>query len=301
MSSRPRARRKTVPKSLDPMPGKKSAHAGFNLYMSAVIDQGFLLKTLVELFRNSVRVVDFVATDNRLTIRAVNEKRTVINRVDWPAGQLSEWTLHEPIAVRVNIHLLHIVTKNATKSQKFELFIRENSKRIVEIGTDVRGGGQLSACRAVKLDSTHVEDDDAKYINEPGLCVRVETSKYNKLCRDMHNLSKTTRIQRNGTTVKFSLADNKLIRKELSWEGSATNGMDLTASVSRIFQFSHLYSFSKINSLAKVVEIYVYDSDDMAMRMVVNIENYGQFTAYISPSESDEVIYALPPSVDPVC
>lgn len=270
----------------------------YDNYVEIPIEQGFALKTIVEILRNCVTEADFIAHPDGLFIRGTNDSMSLTVNICLDANRIAGWRLHKEVGVRVNIHFLHLITKNIKKRQHIVLFIREDDTNTFFVG--IQNMGNMFQVRASKLDHVLIEDESVYYETKPGLLVPIDSAEYYNTCHEMHNLSKTLLFQRIDSSLSISLRENKIIHKSFVHQGEPLNGLQPFGTNSKIFQFGHVYSFSKMNGLENKIDMYYYDEENACLRLVTQIKNYGTFQAYIRPNNGDELVYELPPGVQPV-
>lgn len=323
MSGKRRGARRSVPKTLKelkatvgdrignippPSSGMISVPAAINLmedstnryYVRIPLDQGFVLKTIVEILRNCVTETDFIVKPDGLYIRGMNDTATLTVNIKLHADQIAGWEFWKEVAVRINIHFLHMITRNIKKRQTVNLYVYEDADGTSFVGIE-NELGHSSQVRASKLERVVIEEESLNYNSKPGLQIAINSSDYYNMCREMHNLSKTLLFTRHSNVLQISLRENKIIDKTVQFAGADINGLNWHGTTnSKIFQFGHIYSFSKVNGLEDNVNMYYYDEENTCLRIETPIKEYGMFEAYIRPSNNDELVYELPPGVDPV-
>ena len=122
--------------------------------------------------------------------------------------------------------------------------------------------------------------------------LRIPSSDFQKLCRDMNQLADEIEIKSSGNELMFSISNDWVNQETIIKESLSGGGMSYIQNlapdevIQGVFSLRYLVLFSKCTNLCQNIEIYLKNDYPIIIRY--NVANLGEVKFCLAPKNSDD-------------
>lgn len=257
--------------------------------LEARLDQGSILKKVLDSVRQLVEVANFDCSDRGLHLEAMDISHISLVHLVMKAGSFDYFRCDRPMALGIQMENLTKIMKCAGPNDSISLSAQDDGD-VLQVKFASKDGDTESAFK-LKLLSIDAESLTVPE-SEDECVVTLSSSKFQQICRDMMQIGDavTISVSKKGVTfsVKGKLGDGDiLVRPSSSVDGQKTS-IECSEDVSLTFSLKYLNDFCKSAALSQQVILRM--SNEAPLIVEFNISDDSFIRYYLAPkvSEDDE-------------
>lgn len=246
-------------------------------------DQGHSFKLLVDLLKNTIQYPCFSLTPEGIFLRVLDLNQVLLVDVYLAQENFLEYTCETPMVIGLTISYLQANLKSIKKKNILHMNIDENTMELVTL---IEPRDKSSSFEA-GLQIHHVQSLTVDIPTDYGHPIHVSCSEYQKMCKEIGNVSAKTIVTVFPETIIFSVNAENIYRKKFVF-GAEIDGNVYNESES----FSMTFSTTQIRKLAKMSAIggpssylKIYAKKDEPIMFKVNVGTLGNISLYLKSKE----------------
>ena len=258
------------------------------------------IKTLVEALKELLIETSVMFDETGIKIYTIDTKHICIIHVKLSASEFERYYCEKPISIGVNMINLYKIIKTINNGDTLTFFMDPNERFGMDtLGIRIENG--IKNTRIVyhlslyEIDSEEFKIDPIQYSS----IINMPSSDFQKIIRDMNNLSQSVEIRNVGNQLMFRCKGD-FCEFELVWTDNPTID-ESTHEVKRniiiynkdsekitqgIFNLKYLSLFTKCTNLSSTVELNI--ENDMPLVVHYNIATLGKIRLCVAPSTIDQ-------------
>jgi len=256
--------------------------------LEAHLEQASVLKRVVEAIKDLVQDCNFDCNDTGIALQAMDNSHVALVAMLLRADGFSPYRCDRNIALGINLNSLAKVLRCAQNEDMITLKALDtvDSLHLVFESTENDRISEYDI-KLMDIDQEHLGIPETEY----AAAITLPSAEFQKICRDLSQLSESVSIEANKECVKFTcsgdigngsvaLRSHKNVEKpELS-----TN-IELTEPVSLTFSLKYLVNFCKASSLSSTVTLSL--AGDVPLLVEYKMDN-GYLRFYLAPKIDEE-------------
>jgi proliferating cell nuclear antigen PCNA len=257
------------------------------------------IKTLFEALSQQLRDVSMTFNENGMTILTVDAHRTIVINVKLNASEFEYYHCAAPVTISLSISVLFQLLKTVNSGEILTFYLDPSpNDKYTYLGIK-RENAQKKVTSYNKLglydaDANNIEIDPVEY----SCNVIMPSISFQKIIRDMKNLSTHVEIQNVGNKIIFKCAgfecsqetimtDSRENREEeASHNEVAIYNKNSDEIIQGVYLIRCLSSFTKCTQLSNVVELNM--ANKMPITVQYNVANMGYIRMCLLPLDSEE-------------
>lgn len=236
--------------------------------------EGYLFKTIAELFQASFAQIIFNINDKGIFCRMTNVQGTTLFDLELHKHNFNEFYLHEKeLFFGVNIsHLYKIISSIKKKDTiKLEIFADTRDKlqiTIIPKDFDYKDMGFVMTEKVQNID-IDVPDGYEGFI-------QASYSKFSKMWKELLGVSKEVRIRGNSSRIEFGSIIDGILSKETEYSLEGALSLDV---FDEVYQIEDLIKLNKLASFGS--PIFFFIKEDLPLKLKTNVGSLGSLSVYI--------------------
>jgi proliferating cell nuclear antigen len=242
-------------------------------------------KVLIEALKEILTDTNIEFTNTGIKIIAMDPSHTVLVHLKLEANNFDDYNFNIETKLVVGVSMLNFfkLIKTMTNNDTLTLYIEEND--INRLGIKIENGEKNSITN-FKL---NLMDLDEESITIPPATFESITTMpsgdFQKICRDMSNLSDTIEIKSIGQQLIFSCSGNFADSEHII--GETSNGLLFVKNsndsqiIQGYYNLKHLVLFTKCTNLCNSIEMYMKNNFPIVIKFAVG--NLGSLKLALAP------------------
>lgn len=228
-------------------------------------------KTLCEALKEILTDVNIEFNNEFIKITAMDPTQTILVHLKLEAENFEYFYCEKKFLAGVNMLNLFKLLRTLTNNDALTLFIDKSNTN--QLGIRIENGEK-------KLLTTYhlnlMDVDDHSY-EIPSVkfesVITMPSNEFNKICRDMVNISEVIEIKSIGNQLIFSCTGE--FAKQETILGETNNGLSFSKStndheiIQGYYNLKHVVLFSKCTNLCNFIEIYMKNSYPIVIKFLV--------------------------------
>jgi len=256
--------------------------------LEARLEQAGVLKKVVEAIKDLVQDCNFDCNDSGIALQAMDNSHVALVSMSLSHEGFSPYRCDRNIALGINLNSLtkvlraaqneDILTLKAADSPDSLNLVFENTERDRSSEYDIK---------LMDIDQEHLGIPDTDY----SATVVLPSAEFQRICRDLSQLSESVTIEASKSSVKFSCSGdigngsvNLRQHQDLEKPDQSTT-IELVEPVSLTFSLKYLVNFCKASALSPTVKLSL--STDVPLLVEYKMEA-GYVRFYLAPKIGDE-------------
>jgi proliferating cell nuclear antigen len=248
-------------------------------------------KILVEALKEILTDTNLDIDSTGIKIITMDPSQTVLVHLKLDASNFEIFECKERIVIGVSMLNLFKLIKTMTNNDTLELNIEEDETNKLNI---IIENGEKNSITKFKL---NLIDLDEHNISVPPAVfdsiITMPSGDFQKICRDMNNLSDTIEIRNIGSQLIFAcrgdFAEQETVIGEINGNGN-NNGMNFnktsdTQIIQGYYNLRHLVLFTKCTNLCNSIEMYMKNNFPLVIKF--NVGSLGGLTLALAPKVND--------------
>ncbi len=241
------------------------------------------IKVLIEALKEILTDANIEFNESGLKIVAMDSTKTILVHLKLNKEKFDKYTCKGKSIVGVSMLNLFKLIKTATNTDTLTFYIDESNQNVLGI---VIENGEKNTITTYEL---NLMDLNEEHIDIPpqefDSIITMPSTDFQKICRDMHNLSDTIEIKSVGSQLIFSCKGD--FAKQETKVGETPDGVNFVKNneISEIIQgyynLKHLVLFTKCTNLCTSIEIYMKNNFPIVINFSVG--NLGKLKLALAP------------------
>lgn len=256
--------------------------------LEARIEQASVLKRVIEAIKDLVPDCNFDCNDTGIALQAMDNSHVALVAMLLRADGFSPYRCDRNIALGINLNSLTKVLRCAQNEDMITLKAEDapDSLNLVFENTENDRISEYDI-KLMDIDQEHLGIPDTEY----SASITLPTAEFQRICRDLSQLSESVAIEATKEGVKFACSGDigngsvtlrthqNVDKPELSTK------VDLTEPVNLTFSLKYLVNFCKASSLSQTVTLSL--SNEVPLLVEYKMDN-GYVRYYLAPKIDEE-------------
>tara|TARA_B110000211_G_scaffold109718_1_gene127386 strand:+ start:11560 stop:12366 length:807 start_codon:yes stop_codon:yes gene_type:complete len=250
--------------------------------------QASAIRTLIEALKEILTDVNFEINLSGIKVIAMDSSHVSLIYMKLLAENFEKFYCDKPLVCGISIVRLFKLLKSMSPNDSLCMFITKSEPNDLQIHieTSEKGLRHKFSLKLMDLYLDKVEIPPAQFSS----VLRIPSSDFQKLCRDMNNLGDELEIKSSGNQLIFSISNDWMDQETIMCE-SNNGGMEYLQNLSPdeviqgVFSIKKLVLFTKCTSLCQNIEVYL--KNDYPIVIKYNIANLGEIKFCLAPKNND--------------
>ena len=228
-------------------------------------------KTLTEALKEILTDANIEFTDNSMKIITMDPTQTILVHLKLEKDNFEYYYCKHKTFIGVNMLNFFKLVRTLTNNDALTLFIEEDNPNI--LGIRIENGEKNSVTNyylnLIEVDETVYQIPPAQFES----IITMPSNEFNKICRDMINLSDIIEIKSVGNQLIFSCKGEFAQQETII--GETCNGLTFVKSstdnniIQGYYNLKHLVLFTKCTNLCNSIEIYMKNNFPIVIKFAV--------------------------------
>ncbi len=228
-------------------------------------------KTLTEALKEILTDANIEFTDSCMKIITMDPTQTILVHLKLEKDNFESYYCKHKIFIGVNMLNFFKLIRTLTNNDALTLFIEEGNTNLLGIRIE---NGEKNSMTNYYLNL--IEVDEATYQIPPAQfesIITMPSNEFNKICRDMINLSDIIEIKSVGSQLIFSCKGEFAQQETII--GETSNGLNFVKSstedniIQGYYNLKHLVLFTKCTNLCNSIEMYMKNNFPIVIKFSV--------------------------------
>ena len=214
---------------------------------------------------------NIIFSPDGIKIIAMDPSHTVLVHLKLEKSSFEEYNCNEKVIVGISMLNFFKLIKTMTNNDTLTLFIEKNDENKLGIRIE---NGEKNSITTYKLNLMDLNEDN---ITIPPAAfesiITLPSTDFQKICRDMSNLSDTIEIKSVGQQLVFgcngNFASQETVIGQTSTGLSFVKTTDSTDIIQGYYNLKHLVLFTKCTNLCNQIEIYMKNNFPIVIKFSV--------------------------------
>ena len=250
--------------------------------------QSSAFRVLIEALKEILTDANMEFDQTGIKIVAMDASHTVLVHLKLDATKFETFQCSNKLVIGVNMLNLFRLIKTMCNNDTLTLFVEKNNPNLLGIRIE---NGEKNTITTQRLNLMDLNEESIQI--PPATfdsVITMPSSDFQKICRDMHNLSETIEIKSVGQQLFFSckgdFASQETIMGETA-QGMSFIKMNDNEIVQGIFALKHLVLFTKCTNLCNSIEMYL--KNDYPLIIQYNVANLGAIKLCLAPQAASDM------------
>lgn len=271
-----------------------------NFIFKAKTQEGTIIKNLFELLQQCIKTTCLEIDETGISMCSIDAQYKTLIDFKLDRENFLLYECREPMIVGINVSHLHKMLKSIKKKDSIVLFISSHRPNEFAIKIEPKENMTRSNISFVKIQGTHKYEVELP--TGYGNPVVTSSTDYQKMCKDMSNISKTMEVISEGRVLHFICDAGELYSREVSFGNDEPNPVGLDRGIYSNLKegkkmdeiFFHVYNTNTITKLVKMTglsqNIQIYSKQELPLQFKLKVGSLGNISIYIKSNEqlSDE-------------
>ena len=246
--------------------------------------QSNVFKTLGEALKEILTDANIIFTKTGLKICAMDASQTVLVHLKLEADNFEEYYCKHQVIIGVNMQNLFKLLKTMTNNDTlvWKIYAEDINNIIIQIFNNDKNINHTYKLPLMDLDYEDITVPPAEFES----IITLPSSDFQKICRDMHNISDTIEIRSAGGYLYFK-CDGSIASQETIMGGNDNNNglqfikNNTNSIIQGFYNLKYLVMFTKCTNLCNIIELYM--KNDFPIVIKFKVGSLGTLKLAISP------------------
>lgn len=257
--------------------------------LEARLEQASLLKRVADAIKDLVQDCNFDCNDSGIALQAMDNSHVALVSMLIRAEGFSPYRCDRNIALGINLVSLTKVLKSAQNEDILTLKA-EDSPDSVSLTFESAETDRLSEydIKLMDIDQEHLAIPETEY----SAVVEMPSVEFQRICRDLKELSESVVIEATKEGIKFSCEGDigngsVTLRQHSNVDKPEQNiSIDLSEPVALTFSLKYLVNFCKATNLSGQVKLCL--SQEVPLLVEYGLGSFGHLRYYLAPKIGEE-------------
>ena len=238
--------------------------------------QASALKSCFEVLKDVINDVNMFFTEEGMTITALDNAKVALINMKLHANKFEEYECTQPVTAGVNITNFYKILKFITSNDVLEISITDKELMKVAISNDAKNSNTK-----FELSLLWINDDVLEIPKlEPSCTTIIASIDFQRICRDMGNLSHDIYIFRTSNILKISCKGD-FAKQETEIDTEQTGFED--NSIGNKYSLKYINLFTKATNMCSHMKIQqTFPTDRMPIIFVYDVANLGYIEFFLA-------------------
>lgn len=254
----------------------------------AKLNESILFKKLIESIKDIVSEINLEVTPTGINLQAMDSSHVALVSVALSSDGFQEFECNKVLNLGIQVSNLWKIMKCGTNDDNLFLqadndpstlnirFVNKKLKKDCEFNLSL-----------ITIDTEHLNIPQTTY----GSNVIMSSNEFNRITKELHNLSETVHIQTSKTSVVFSVESEQINGKIQLDANDSSSQEELTIlkvdePVDLNFALRYLCMFTKATSLTE--QVWLCLSSEYPLRVEYKLGNLGSLSYYLAPRINED-------------
>jgi proliferating cell nuclear antigen len=243
--------------------------------------QSSSFKILLEALKDLLTDTCIEFDESGMKIIAMDNSHVVLVHLKLDADRFEYYYCPNKISIGVNMLYMHKLIKTVHNNDMLTLFMEDNDINHLGIKIENSDKNTKSVFRLnlLDLDNPGISIDPTEFSS----VITLPSSDFQKICRDMSNISEFVEIKNIHNQLIFSCKGDFCCQETILSDNSEnTSNADI---VQGVFKLKYLVLFTKCTNLCNTIELYL--KNDYPLIVKYSVASLGEIKLAIAPSLND--------------
>jgi len=228
-------------------------------------------KTLIEALKEILTDANIEFTESSMKVITMDPTQTILVHLKLEKDNFESYLCKHKICIGVNMLNFFKLIRTLTNNDALSMFIESDNTNC--LGIRIENGEKNSLTtyylNLIEVDETTYQIPPAQFES----IITMPSNEFNKICRDMINLSDIIEIKSVGNQMIFSCKGEFACQETII--GEASNGLNFVKStnddtiIQGYYNLKHLVLFTKCTNLCNSIEIYMKNNFPIVIKFAV--------------------------------
>lgn len=244
-------------------------------------NEGHIVKTLFELLQNNIKNGIYTFNPKGIFMTQTDNNKNILINLVLNNDSFVTFKIKDNLTYSFNNSYIYKMLKSIKKKDNVSLFISQ--EHILDLGIEIVPKEQSRTTTSyIKLQN--IQPYKIELPNNYGKPVLIPSGEYQKMIKDMNNMSNIVRIVNKGTQIKFICSNDAVYTREVLFGEKDDDGNP--EQFEQLFDTETLVRISKISGLSTVLQIYQKKDEPLYIRS--NVGSLGHIGIYIKDKNQIE-------------
>lgn len=234
--------------------------------------QASAIKSIFEVLKDILNDVNMVFESTGIRILALDSARVALVNVFLDAENFEEYSCAKRVTAGVNISNTYKILKSITGSDTMIMDLTGNESIKVTVHNDTK---KMTTIHELKLLDINDEGLDVPDIELDNVTI-VPSAEFQKICRDMGQLSQYVTIHRKGDEFELNCEG------DFANQRTIINASNFDGDIENVFSLKYINMFTKATNMSQSLEIF--QGQDMPIIFRYCVANLGDLKFYLAPN-----------------
>lgn len=252
--------------------------------------QASAFRTLIEALKEILTDVNIEIDETGMKIIAMDTSHVALIHMKLLAKNFEKYYCPKPVICGISMMRLFKLLKTMSPNDTLTFYVEEDEPSLLKIQIET-GEKNLKHRFELKLMDLFVDKVEVPPA-EFSSVLRLPSSDFQKLCRDMNALADEIEIKSSGNQLIFTIQNDWVNQTTTMGESSTGSGMSYIQNLSPdtviqgVFSLRYLVLFSKCTNLCQNIEFYLKNDYPIIIRY--NVANLGEVKFCLAPKNVEE-------------
>ena len=244
--------------------------------------QASSIKILVEALKELLTDTCVEFDETGMKIIAMDNSHIVLVHLKLDEGSFEHFYCRSKMSIGINMLNFHKLIKTINSNDTLTLFMEDSD--INHLGIKIENNDKhtktIYKLNLLDLDNPHISIDPTEFNS----VITLPSSDFQKICRDMNNVSDLVEIKNIGNQLIFSCKgdfcsqETILSDKDSNSISTLSKGSDI---IQGVFNLKYLVLFTKCTNLCNTIEVYL--KNDYPLIIKYSVASLGEIKLAIAP------------------
>lgn len=238
--------------------------------------EGYTIKVLAELLQNNMKTACFEVDSSGINLCMMDTNKHVLISIDLRYQSFVKFRLKEKkLNIGINLNHFHKMLKSIKKKDSLILFITEDNPTDLGIRVIPKENNRITTSY-IKIQPLQILDIDVPV--GYGNAIIIHSNEFQKMCKDMSNISNLMRIFAKEYQITFSCDADGVYSREAKF-GEINDSDDSEIVYDEEYDTEKLIHIIKVAGLCQTIQ--VYPKKDLPLLFKTNVGTLGEISIYI--------------------
>lgn len=263
---------------------EEDSMAEYSMMLQTV--QASIFRILIEAMKEILPDTNVEFNSTGMRIITMDSSHTVLVHLRLDGSQFEQFHCTKKIVVGINMQNLFKLVKTMSNNETLMLYILKNDQS--RLGIRIENGDKNTVTtfklNLLDLDEEELDVPPARFKS----VINIPSTDFQKICRDMNNLSQLIEIKSAGSNLIFSCSGDFANQETIMGE-SMSNGIryqekaDETDIIQGVFSLKHLTMFTKCTNLCNSIQMFL--QNDYPLIIAYQVGSLGEIKFVLAPKK----------------